>query len=251
MNNSTFGKTMENVRGRKKAKFVTNAEQLQKEWNKNTLYYPTRISENMMIINHKKEKTHLNKPIYAGQAILDLSKIDMYRFHYEIIKPNFTQARLCMTDTDSLCYWIPTKDLDKQIKDEYHDYFDCSNLSKDHMLYDAKHKKQLGKMKDESGGYEIAEICSHRSKVYCYTKYKNGEYVTDRRCKGVSTRISKTLTIDDYKNVIKSKTVKKMTYNKISSKKHSVSTITIEKKCLSSYDDKRYMISEYDSEQYQ
>lgn len=249
-NNAIFGKTMENVRGRTKAKFVTNKEQLKKEWNKNTVYSPIRMSENMMIINHKKETTQLNKTIYAGQAILDLSKVDMFKFHYDIIKPNYTDARLCMTDTDSLCYWLPTNNLDEQIKNNFHDYFDCSNLSKDHMLYDVKNKKQLGKMKDEAEGYEISEICTHRSKVYCYKKYKNGVYVTDRKCKGVNKRISKMLNIDDYKNVIENQTIKKMTYNKISSKKHSVSTININKKCLSSYDDKRYMISKYDSKPY-
>ena len=101
-----------------------------------------------------------------GFAILDLSKVLMYQFHYEYMKPKYDcNAKLLFTDTDSLCYEIKTNDI-------YHDMledkelFDTSEYAQDHPLYSIGNKKVLGKMKDETHGIPIQEFIGLRPKMY-------------------------------------------------------------------------------------
>eukprot|EP01050_Picozoa_sp_SAG11_P021465 SAG11_NODE_3823_length_2206_cov_5.701946_4_plen_139_part_01 len=122
MNNAVFGKTMENLRNRVDVQFITKNE----NWGSHAIKQDQTIlsklasplydghiiyNENLSAFKMKKKRLLLNKPIYAGMAILDLSKLHMYKFHYDYIKPKYgSKAQLLMTDTDSLCYHIQTKD---------------------------------------------------------------------------------------------------------------------------------------------
>ena len=114
MNNSVFGKTMENVRNRRDIKLVTTDKRrsiLALEPNYNS---SKRISKSLMIMEMKKVEVKMNKLIYLGQALLDISETLMYEFWYDCIKPKYgDKARLCYMDTDSFVMYIKTKFLQR------------------------------------------------------------------------------------------------------------------------------------------
>ena len=114
MNNSVFGKTMENVRNHRDIRVVTTDKKrsiLASEPNYHSTKY---ISKDLLIMEMKKVEVKMNKPIYLGQAILDISKTLMYEFCYDYIKPKYEdKARLCYMDTDSFVIHIKTKDFHK------------------------------------------------------------------------------------------------------------------------------------------
>ena len=128
MNNAVFGKTMENVRKDKDIKLVTTdkrGSQLASEPN----YHTTKhSSENLMAIEMKKTKVKMNKPIYLGMSILDISKTLMYEFWYDYIKPKYQdKAKLCYMDIESFIIHIKTEDCYKDIANDVERCFDTSN----------------------------------------------------------------------------------------------------------------------------
>ena len=128
MNNAVFGKTMENVRKHRDIKLVTTDKrrnQLASEPNYHTTKY---FSENLMAIEMKKTKVKMNKPIYLGMSILDISKTLMYEFWYDYIKPKYQdRAKLCYMDTDGFITHIKTEDFCKEIANNVEKWFDTSN----------------------------------------------------------------------------------------------------------------------------
>ena len=107
MNNSVFGKTMENLRKRVDVKLVTNEKKLDKLTSKPTYVSSKIFNENLMAVHKIKETLTLNRPAYVGMCILDLSKTLMYDFHYNYTKKKYNdRAKLLFTDTDSLTYEI-------------------------------------------------------------------------------------------------------------------------------------------------
>ena len=120
MNNSVFGKTMENLRKRISIKLINNSKDYVRYVSEPNFISQKIFSKNFVAIHQIKPVLILNKPIYVGFSILDLSKLLMYRFHYEYIKNNF-DAKLLMTDTDSLVYEIKGEDL-------YEGFYEDKNL---------------------------------------------------------------------------------------------------------------------------
>ena len=109
MNNSVFGKTMENLRKRVDIKLVTNKKKLDKLTSKPTYVSSKIFNENLMAVHNIIETLTLNRPAYVGMCILDLSKTLMYDFHYNYIKKKYNdRAKLLFTNTDSLTYEIET-----------------------------------------------------------------------------------------------------------------------------------------------
>ena len=77
----------------------------------------------------KKVEVKMNKPIYLGQAILDISKTLMHEFWYDYIKSKYgDNARLCYMDTDSFIMHIKTEDFYKDIAPDVDRWFHKSNL---------------------------------------------------------------------------------------------------------------------------
>ena len=110
MNNSVFGKTMENVRNHRDIKLVTTDEKRNKLVSEPNYHTTKRFSENLLAIEMKKTKVKMNKPVYLGMSILDISKTLMYKFWYDYIKPKYGgRAKLCYTDTDSFVIHIITE----------------------------------------------------------------------------------------------------------------------------------------------
>ena len=128
MNNSVFGKTMENVRNRVNVKLVNNEEKARKLIAKPNYRSCKIFSENLISVHMKKTSLVMNKPVYLGACILDLSKTIMYDFHYNYIKPMYKdKAKLLFTDTESLMYEIETEDFYKDISGDVKNRFDTSD----------------------------------------------------------------------------------------------------------------------------
>ena len=110
------------------------------------------FNEDLVGIENKVTNLVLNKPVYVGCTILDLSKTIMYDFHYNVMTPRYgSNLNLLFTDTDSLMYEIFTDDIYQDMT-QFQDYFDTSDYDSNHPLYSVKNKKIPGKMKDELAG---------------------------------------------------------------------------------------------------
>ena len=153
MNNAVFGKTMENVCKHRDIKLVRTDKKRNKlvsEPNYNTMKL---IDDNLAIIEMRMVKVKMNKPIYLGLSILELSKITMYEFWYDYVKSKYgSRASLCYMDTDSFVINIKTKDFYKDIAENVKERFDTSNYICDRPLPTRVNKKVVGLMKDELGG---------------------------------------------------------------------------------------------------
>ena len=137
MNNSVFGKTMENVRNHRDIKLVTSDKRRSILASEPNYHSSKRISKGLMIIEMRKVEVKMNKPIYLGQAILDISETLMYEFWYNYIKSKYgDKARLCYMNTDSFVMYIKTEDFYKDIASDVERWFDTSN-------HDEKDKRPL------------------------------------------------------------------------------------------------------------
>ena len=168
MINSVYGKTMGNLRKRINVRFVNNKNDFLKYTSRPTYVTHKLCNKNFAAIHEIKPVFILNKPIYVGFTILDLSKWLMYYFHYNFIKKNFS-AEFLFTDTDSLTYEIKSENVYKEFY-KWKDLFDFSNYSKDSTFYDESNKKVIGKMKEEYGGAIIDQFIGLKSKMYSIKK---------------------------------------------------------------------------------
>ena len=138
MINSVYGKAMENLRKRINVRFVNNKKDFLKYTSRPTYVTHKLFNKNFAVIHEIKPVLILNKPIYVGFTVLELSKWLMYDFHYNFIKKNFI-AELLFTDTDSLTYEIKSENVYKEFH-KWKDLFDVSNYSKDSTFYDDTNK---------------------------------------------------------------------------------------------------------------
>ena len=163
MNNSVFGKTMENIRKHRDIKLVTTDKKRSKLVSEPNFHAMNLISENLSIIEMKKTKIKMNKPIYLGLSILEISKISMYEFWYDYMKPKYNDnVRLCFVMS------IKTNDFYKGIARDVYNMFDTSNYGVNRPLPIGKNKKVIGLMKDELAGEIIKEFIALRPKNYSY-----------------------------------------------------------------------------------
>ena len=240
MNNSVFGKTMENIRNRVDIRLVTRESQAKKLTCKPNYQHHTIFSKNLAAVHMKKVKLKFNKPVYLGMSILDLSKTLMYDFHYNYIKPKYDdRAKLLFTDTDSLAYEIETEDFYRDISIDVKSKFDTSNYPKNHPsgILTGVNKKVIGMFKDEAAGKQIAEFVGLRAKLYSYRVEESYE---EKKCKGVKKAvIKKTISFNDYKNCLLNNKPAMRKMNVIRSHLHTIFTETVNKIALSPFDDKR------------
>ena len=244
MNNAVFGKTMENIRNRKDVKLVNSVEKLRKLIAMPNFANRKIFSENLISVHMKKTNLTMNKPVYLGMCILDLSKTVMYEFHYKYIKEKYgDKAKLLFTDTDSLMYEIETEDFYKDISGDVKDRFDTSDYPENHPsgIPTGKNKKVLGMFKDEAAGKIIKEFVGLRAKLYSY-KMDEGE--ESKKCKGVKRQVVVTsITHEDYKTCLRTGKEQLRKQNILRSYEHEVYTEEVNKVALSAQDDKRYILS--------
>ena len=239
MNNSVFGKTMENIRKRVDVRLVTDENKLLKLASKPTYVSSKIFNENLVAIHKIKETLTLNRPAYVGMCILDLSKTLMYDFHYNYIKDKYGEkARLLFTDTDSLTYEIEADDVYQDFWNDK-DKFDNSDYPESSPYFNKTNKKVIGKFKDEAAGVPICEFIGLRSKMYSYIKDNNKGGKT---AKGIKKNVIKEdIKHEDYKDTLSNN---KEMYHKmktIRSENHELSSYEINKVSLSCFDDKRYI----------
>ena len=242
MNNSVFGKTMENTRNRIDLSLVNCPERLAKLTKLPRFQRTNIINESLVSVKCLTTTVKLNKPIYIGFAILELSKILMYEFHYDVIQKRYgNKAKLCFTDTDSLFYWIQTEDIYRDMQSERHCY-DTSAYPLNHPLFSTENKKVLGKMKDEMAGDSISEFVGLRSKMY---SLKTSGAVEKRTAKGVKkATIRKCLRHAMYVECLWSGKTSRELMRSIRTYNHQIFSTVQRKVTLSSFDDKRYVLND-------
>ena len=168
MINSVYGKTVENLRKRTNLRLINNAKDFLKYTSRPTYITHKIFGKDYAAIHEIKPVLMLNKPIYVGFTVLELSKWLMYDFHYNLIKNNFN-AELLFTDTDSLTYEIKSENVYKEFF-KWKDLFDFSNYWKDSKFFDEANKKVFGKMKGEFRGFIVIEFVGLKSKMYFIKK---------------------------------------------------------------------------------
>ena len=238
MNNSVFGKTMENIRKHRDIKLVTTDKKRSKLVSEPNYHTINLISEDLSIIEMKKTKVKMNKSIYLGLSILEISKILMYEFWYDYMKPKYNDnVKLCYMDTDSFVMHIKTNDFYKDISDDVDNRFDTSNYEVKRTLLIGKNKKVIGLMKDELGGEIITEFIALRPKTYSYLTDNDK---IDKKAKGTKKCvIKKMIKFDDYKKYLLNDKVILKSQQRFISNKHDVYTEDVNKIALSNDDDKR------------
>ena len=244
MNNSVFGKTMENIRNRVDVKLVNTEEKLRKLVAKPNLKGPPKIfSENLVSVHMKKTSLTMIKPVYLGMCILDLSKTIMFDFHYNYIKSKYgDKAKLLFSDTDSLMCEIQTEDFYKDISGDVKDRFDTSDYPENHPsgIPTGINKKVLGKMKDEAAGKIIKEFVGLRAKLYSFIMDDGGEI---KKCKGIKKQVvESSISHEDYKTCLLTGKEQLRKQNILRSYNHEVYTEEVNKVALSALDDKRYIL---------
>ena len=167
MNSAVFGKAMENVRKHRDIKLVKTDKKRNKLVSEPNFHTMKLIDNNLAIIEMRKVKTQMNKPIYLGLSILDISKITMYEFWYDYVKIKY-QDKARLSYMDSFVVNIKTKDFYKDISQDVNKRFDTSNYTFDRPLPTGINKKVIGIMKDELGGDIITEFVALRPKAYSY-----------------------------------------------------------------------------------
>ncbi|XP_049769187.1 uncharacterized protein LOC126106833 [Schistocerca cancellata] len=247
MNNSVFGKTMQNVRKMVDIKLATRwggrygaAALIAKPNFKRSVIF----NENLVGIELNKVNVVFDKPIAVGMSILDISKTLLIEFHYNYILNKFpaNHVKLCYTDTDSLIYHIKTSNIYEDIKIDVHKWFDTSGYPVDNKYnLPIVNKRVVGLLKDELNGDPITEFIGLRAKMYAL---ETESQRVMRRAKGVKQSSVNELTIDDYRNCVLNSDVKSITQYFIQSKSHVVYTIEQHKLGLSAQDDKRFILTD-------
>ena len=243
MNNAVFGKTMENVRTHRDIKLVKSDKKRNKLVSEPNFHTMKLIDNNLAIIEMKKVKVKMNKPIYIGLSILDISKITMYEFWYDYVKIKYQdKARLCYMDTDSFVVNIKTKNFYKDISQGVKKRFDTSNYTFDRPLPTGINKKVIGLMKDELGGDIITEFVALRPKAYSYV---TNNFIEMKKAKGTKKYVvNKMLRFEDYEKCLFDNGKVLKSPQRFKSENHNVYTENINKIALSCDDDRRIVTSD-------
>ena len=237
-----FGKTMENVRKCVDVKLLRSDEEekILKYVAKPTFARQEIFNPFLVGIQNHKEKVLLNKPIYVGMSVLDLSKHLMFDFYYNNLKKTYSdKIQLLYTDTDSVIIHVQTEDIYQDMAQNLDDY-DTSNYPADHPLFSTANKKVIGKFKDELGGKVMAEFVGIRPKMYSYAGQESG-----KRAKGVKKSVlRKTISHDDYCTCLLEKKVYACDMPGLRSYKHTIHGETVHKVALAPLDTKRYILKD-------
>ena len=246
LNNAVFGKTMEDKRKHLDFEIVSDERRFLKCVNNPSFKRSHIINEDLVGVEKQKPKLKLDKPIFIGMSILDLSKQHMYKFYYDVMKPKYGEnIRMVYTDTDSFVFHTRTDDIYQDLQ-EINDEMDFSGYDKNHKCYDATNKKVLGNFKDEVDGKIMTGFIGLRPK--CYAFKIHGDDKEYKKCKGTAKNtVKRKIKYDDYNKVLETNEVIHRSFNSIRSKNHKIYSINTTKVSLNSYENKRYWTSALDS----
>ena len=247
--NSIYGKTVQNDRNHRDIRLVTTEAKRNKLASEPNYHSTKCISKHLLVMEMKKTEVKINKPIYLGQAVLDLSKTLMFEFWYDYLKPMYgDKIRLCYTDTDSFIMHIKTDDFYKDISADVDKWFDTSNFNKNdnRPLAIGKNKKVLGKFKDELGGKIMTKFCGLRVKTYSFVidEYANDDYeknnIVNKKAKRTKKCVIKReILFNNYIDSLFKNEVLLRSQHRFRSDHHKVYTEEVNKIALSSNYDKR------------
>ena len=241
MNNSFYGKTCENIRGRVDIQIHNDKNKVMKEISHPKFKDSIILNEDLIIIVNSVLKQKFDKPIYTGFSVLEYAKLLMYNFYYDVVEKQWPYKNEIMYgDTDSLMLNIQTDDVYKDLDNILHE-LDTSDYPTTHPLFSNENKKVIGKFKDEKNGKIIVEIICHRSKEYSIRTL--GEEEDYKKLKGISKNvIKKEIKHEDYEETFKTG---KNTFNKmmvLNSDYHQMYLKEVNKKSLCAFDSKRYIL---------
>jgi hypothetical protein len=240
LSNAVFGKLMQNLRLQISCKLVTDTISAERYIAQPTFDSFNIINDDVTMIKMNKAKIYWDKPTYAGFCVLELSKLHMYKFHYEYIAQRYgSNAKLLFTDTDSLCYELTTKDAYEDMRNDLHLY-DTSAYPKDHPNYSVANCKKIGKFKDECDGIAPVEFVGLRPKMYSLLLPDTMQKAT---AKGVKRSYAKKyLKHEEYRKCLFDECSTTASFHTIRSKNHQLRTENVIKEALSPFDDKRYLV---------
>ena len=236
LNNCIYGKSIENQRKRINVKLVNDKNKGQKIVDRLNFISQKIIDKKFVAVHCSKKVLTLNKPIYVGFCILELSKLLMYKFHYDYVLKTFNDAKSLFTGTNSLVYEIKGSNVYENCFKDKH-LFDFSGYPRNSVYYCDLNKKVLGKMKDEFNGVKIDEFVGLKSKMYLLIAENDLEV---NKAKGVNLKLRH----NEYVDVLFGKKVVRHKMKRIQSRLHIVGTYDINKISLSCFDDKRYVLDD-------
>ena len=248
--NAASGKIVENVRNRWELELIKedDIKKIFKRQSKLTFNGNNKSYENYDSYTFTKNEIVMDKAIYVGFSILELSKLHMYETYYDTLQSYFDQKNLQLhyIDTDGMILSKKIKDIIKDLKN-LEDIFDFSNLDKNHELYSEKNKKIIGKFKIETPKkIWIDEFVCLRSKAYSFKCKDNKE--DKNKIKGISKSQSKHIIFEEYYNCLFGKEYQKECNNYIiRSINHEMVLQEVKKSTLSLFDDKRCYLNETES----
>ena len=246
--NSTFGKFIENVRKYVEVVLCHNEADLTKALSGADVSSMNIINSNLVTVMKKPDTILLNKPLAVGFAILELSKLFMYRSYYDVFVPHFgpENTSLCFSDTDSFLLKVKTNNLWNDLN-ELKDSFDFSKYPADHVLYDNSKANRLFYFKDElRGKATITHFIGLRPKCYSMRILNLQENTVDTKkvCKGLKrVAIKRKLSFDDYKECLDSQRSVLRSFRNFNAKKHKIRTRFTRKVALSALDSKRFTLN--------
>lgn len=246
MINTIFGKTMENVRahvdiklknqwqGRNGARKLI-AQPNFKRW--------TIFDKDLVAIHLHKTKITMDKPISIGMTVLELSKVLMYDFFYNYLKPKYEEnIELLYTDTDSFILNVFTDCFYTDIANDINDRYDTSDYAEDNVYGIPRiNKKKPGFFKDELNGRIMSRFAAARAKMYSY-ELDESEFETVKKAKGVKKYVLNSVSFSDYADCVLNKSTITKTQNSFQCKKHCMFSVKQKKIILSAFDDKRYIL---------
>ena len=248
LNNAFYGKTMKNVRNRLKIKFnkKDNYREIIKQQSKVTFNGFHKSYENCDSYTFKQNEVLMDKPIYLGFTVLELSKILMYETYYDKLQPYFGQENLQLhfVDTDAFVLSLNTKDIIKDLKIS-EDIIDFSNSDENHELFSNKNKKVIGKFKLKTPkSFWIDEFLCLRNKMYAFKSDNDSK----NKLKGISKSQSKNIKFQEYKKCLYGEEYQRECNNYIiRSINHEMHLQEVKKSTLSIFDDKRCYINNIES----
>ena len=250
MNNSVFGKTQENLRNRISVELIANREVALKRVAKPNFKRSVQLHEDLVIMETAVTNLILNKPVYVGFSVLDLSKLLMYQYHYNKMLPAYpNKINLCFTDTDSLLYEVETPDIYADML-ENRDEYDFSGYPFNHPCYSDVNKKVIGKFKDELNSLTLNEFIGLGPKCYSLQFLgevkKNVVTKTSQQEKQIAKAVKESvknahLRHHHYQKVRAELATISVKQNQIKSVNHKIGTIHQTKVALTAFDTKRWI----------
>jgi hypothetical protein len=240
--NAVFGKSMENKRLLKNYRLIADSNKLLAAVSGPAMRSMKIINSDLCLVENEKAHVLLDKPIYAGFVILEVSKLHMFRYLYDYMLPKYSLRNftLLYTDTDSFIFSVRTRDLHEDMHADS-DRFDLSNFPVDHYCYSAINKRVCGKMKSETGVDHPVHFVALRSKLY--SLLVKSDEKPKLAAKGIKRNfVEKNLKHEMFVQTLQSGVGTRAQFNMIRSKDHVLKTVTVRKSCLSAFDDKRYLL---------